>query len=55
MNEEGKQMSEKALSDLRECIRISQSLFEGSMEAVREGNQDYAQEVIGVKDKLRCV
>lgn len=53
MNEEGKQMSEKALSDLRECIRISQSLFEGSMEAVREGNQDYAQEVIGVKDKLR--
>ena len=53
MNEEGKQMSEKALSDLRECIRISQSLFEGSMEAVREGDQDYAQEVIGVKDKLR--
>lgn len=53
MKEEGKQMSEKALSDLRECIRISQSLFEGSMEAVREGNQDYAQEVIGVKDKLR--
>lgn len=53
MNEEGKQMSEKALSDLRECIRISQNLFEGSMEAVKEGNQDYAQEVIGVKDKLR--
>ena len=53
MNTEGKRMSEKALSDLGECIDISQALFEGSMEAVQNGDVEYAMEVINVKDKMR--
>ena len=53
MNTEGKRMSEKALQDLGECIDISQVLFEGSMEAVQNGDVDYAMEVIDVKDRLR--
>ena len=53
MNTEGKRMSEKALSDLGECIDISQALFEGSMEAVQNGDVEYAIEVINVKDKMR--
>ena len=53
MNTEGKRMSEKALSDLGECIDISQALFEGSMEAVQNGDAEYAMEVINVKDKMR--
>ena len=53
MNTEGKRMSEKALSDLGECIDISQALIEGSMEAVQNGDVEYAMEVINVKDKMR--
>ena len=53
MNTEGKRMPEKALSDLGECIDISQALFEGSMEAVQNGDVEYAMEVINVKDKMR--
>ena len=46
-------MSEKALYDLGECIDISQTLFEGSMEAVQNGDVAYAMEVIDVKDRMR--
>ncbi len=53
MNTEGKRMSEKALYDLGECIDISQALFEGSMEAVQNGDVAYAMEVIDVKDRMR--
>ena len=53
MNTDGKRMSEKALYDLGECIDISQTLFEGSMEAVQNGDVAYAMEVIDVKDRMR--
>lgn len=53
MDAKGKRMSDKALSDLGECIQISQALFEGSMEAVQNGNVAYAMEVINVKDRMR--
>lgn len=53
MDSAGKRMSEKALYDLGECIDISQALFEGSMEAVQNGDVAYAMEVIDVKDRMR--
>lgn len=53
MDSAGKRMSEKALYDLGECIDISQALFEGSMEAVQNGDVAYAVEVIDVKDRMR--
>lgn len=53
MDSSGKRMSEKALYDLGECIDISQALFEGSMEAVQNGDVAYAMEVIDVKDRMR--